>query len=326
MVGRQHVTGPQGARAGRAWLVAALAAVCGCSAPAVVPLCQVEGELGAGAFGAHDCRDQPGCLDGWRFAARSSQTMIFCPASGQEVTEVTSSDPRVMATSRPVPLAGDAVTFALAAGEPGPATIEVRGPDLIERLALTVEDVGELDVVAPARVVVGGSAAVTSTKTGVSGAPMFGRGGYQLGAAPGLAMRAATTATQDCALAQPDVVLTPGEVGSYALATAAPAPAWSGTIDVVPAAAVTSARFTATRIAGSASTGYAASIRVIGLDARGDEVQGVACAWSSARPVFIAANVCWSLVLLSTDEPLDLECTFDGRALGTVRLSAALVL
>jgi hypothetical protein len=67
-------------------------------------------------------------------------------------------------------------------------------------------------------------------------------------------------------------------------------------------------------------------VRVIGLDADGQPIDGVRCDWQSPRPVFIAGDVCWSLVLLATAEPLELTCGFDGRTLGTVRLTTALVL
>lgn len=310
----------------RALALTAAALGAACDAPAPVALCQAPGELGAGAFAAHDCRDEPGCLDGWSFAAGSVATMIFCPASGQEVTEVVSSDPRVMVTGAPVPLAGDTVTFDLAAGAPGAATIEVRGPALVERLTLTVDALGGLQVTAPARIVEGGRAAITSTKTAGSGAPAFGRGGYEVAAPPALSTRPATTATRACDLDQADVVVTAGAPGSYPVATVAPAPAWSGTIEVVPASAVASARFAATRITGSAAQGYAATVRVSGVDRDGRLLHGVTCAWTSSRPVFIADNVCWSLVFLDDDAPLDLTCSFAGRVLGSVRLTTAIVL
>ncbi|HVV85744.1 MAG TPA: hypothetical protein VHE35_21945 [Kofleriaceae bacterium] len=297
-----------------------------CSEPTSPPVCQVPGQLGAGAFAAYDCRDQPGCLDGWRFAARSVETMIFCPADDRQVTEVVSSDPRVMVTTGLVDLAPGQVGFDLAAGDAGRATIEVRGPDLVERLDLAVEDVGDLDVVGPERVVEGGTAAITSTKRGTTGAPLFGRGGYALATPAGLSTRPATTATQDCALAQPDIVLTAGTVGSYRVTTDAPAPAWDATIEVLPAAAVTSADVTTTRIIGSATTGYSASVRVVGKDGAGHPVLGVACDWSSTTPVFIANNVCWSLVLLPSADPIDLTCSFHGRVLATAHLSNTIVL
>src|SRR4051812_43582050 len=87
-----------------------------CAAPAEPPACPVPGQLGAGAFAAYDCRGQPGCLDGWRFAARSVETMVFCPADGQEVTAVVSDDPGVTVTSSPIVLAPGQIAFDLAAG------------------------------------------------------------------------------------------------------------------------------------------------------------------------------------------------------------------
>lgn len=303
----------------------ALALVAACDPSTPRPLCQVPGLLGAGAFTAHDCRHEDGCLDGWRFAANTVETLVFCPGHGEEVTAVTSSDPSVMVVRAPIDVGGT-VEFDVAAGGPGRATLEVRGPALREQLELVVEDIAGLTIDAPARVVVGGRAAVTSTKLGGSGAPMFGRGGYGLTLPTGLSARPATTATQDCELAQPDLVLGGDALGSYQVTTTAPAPSWTTTVDVVPAATVRSVQFVATRIAGAAATGYAASVRTIGFDADGRPVQGVACAWTASRPVFIAANVCWALVLMSTDEPLELSCRFDGRDLGTVRLSNVLTI
>lgn len=301
-------------------------AAAGCDEPAREGQCQVPGELGAGAFTAHDCRLEDGCLDGWRFAAGAVETMIFCRADGQEVTEVTSSDPSVMVADGPYVIAAGQVGFDLRAVEPGRSTIELRGPGLVERLALEVEAIGALEIAAPTRVVVGGSAALTSTKRGASGAPLFGRGGYDVSVPAGLSAGPATTATRDCELLQPDVVVRGEQLGVHPIATGAPAPAWSSTIEVVPAAAVTSARLYATRITGTAATGFGAYVRVVGVDDAGRTVEGVDCAWRSPRPVFISHDVCWSLVLLSTSEPLELGCTFDGRDLGTVRLTSALVL
>ena len=302
-----------------------VAIVAGCDPPAPVPACPLSGQLGAGAFTVEDCRGA-GCPQGWRFATGAVESMIFCAADGQEVTEVVSTDPSVMVTSPPVAAGRGKVAFGLRAGEPGTTTIEVRGPDLLERLELIVEDLDAIEIDHPRRLVEGGQAALTSTKTGGSGAPLFGRGGYAVTLATGLTARAATTATQDCELLQPDHVITAGTVGTYAVATEAPAPPWTATIDVVPAAAIVSARFTASRIFGSATEGYAATVRVTGLDASDAPILGVACDWSSSRPVFIANNVCWSLILVATNEPLDLTCTFHGRALGTVHLTNAIVL
>jgi hypothetical protein len=301
-------------------------AAAGCGEPASESRCQVPGELGVGTFAAHDCRLEDGCQGGWRFAAGAVESMIFCRADGQEVTEVVSSDPSVMVTDGPHEIAPAQVGFELRAGAPGRATIELRGPDLVERLALEVEAIAALDIAAPTQVVVGGSAALTSAKRGASGAPLFGRGGYDVTAPAGLAPRPATTATRDCELQQPDVVVRGEAVGSYAIATAAPAPAWTSSIEVVPPAAVTSARLYATRISGSAATGFGAYVQVVGVDAAGRDVEGIACTWRSPRPVFISHDVCWSLVLLPTSEPLELGCTFDGRDLGTIRLTSAIVL
>ena len=306
------------------WLVAV--GLAGCEAPAARPLCQVPGELGRGAFAAHDCRFEEGCLDGWRFAARTVETMIFCPGKDEAVTEVSSSDPSVMVASRPLALGRGRVTFDLAAGAPGTATIEVRGPDLVERLELVVEDIGAIEITGPERVVQGGLAALTSTKIGASGAPLFGRGGYGLTMPAGLSSRPATTATQDCGLLQPDVVVSGDAVGAHQVTTDAPALPWASTIEVVPVAAVTSAQLVATRLAGNPTEGYAASVRVIGLDAGGRAVLGVTCDWAGSRPAFIINNVCWALVLVPTSEPLELTCSFDGRVLGTVRVSNAIVL
>ncbi len=315
---RWRVTGPVVGLVAT-WLAA-------CDEPAALPVCQLPGQLGAGAFAAHDCRYQAGCLDGWRFAARSVETMIFCPGAGEEVTDVSSSDPSVMVATTPLAADAGRVEFDLRAGGPGRATIEVRGPALLERLELVVEDLATVEIAPLAPMVVGGKAAITSHKAGASGAPLFGRGGYGLTVPAGLSTRPATTATQDCALDQPDVVITADVVGSYRVATDSPALPWTATIDVVPAASVRSVEFVATRIAGSAATGFAASVRVVGRDAAGHAIRGVACEWSAARPVFIAGNVCWSLILLSTDEPLDLACRFDGRDLGSVRLSNAITI
>ena len=304
----------------------ALALLAGCSEPVRPPLCQVPGELGAGAFTAHDCRHETGCLDGWRFAAGSIETIIFCPAGDREVTEVVSSDPRVMVSVPPVAIAPGQVAFDLRAGDAGEATIELRGPDLLERLTLTVADIAALDATGPARIVVGGRAAITSTKAGAGGVPLFGRGGYAVTAPVGLSSRAATTSTRDCALAQPDVILTADAVGTYEVRADVPGAPWTGTVEVVPVDAVASVELTPTRITGNARDGYGAYVRVLGRDASGRALPGVTCAWQSPRPVFIAEDVCWSLVLLSTDEPLDLTCTIGGRALATVHLSTALVL
>jgi hypothetical protein len=95
---------------------------------------------------------------------------------------------------------------------------------------------------------------------------------------------------------------------------------------VLPRAAVTSVDLFATRITGTAEGGFGAYVRVLGRDAGGRPVHGVSCEWDAPRPVFIASDVCWALVLMSTSDPLELTCAFDGRALGTVRLTTALVL
>lgn len=322
---------------GRGWLGAGVAlalalAPAACDQPPPRGVCQVAGELGGGGFAAHDCRFEDGCAGGWRFAAGTVETMIFCPAEGRTVTAVTASDPRVMVVTEPVAGAPGQVLFDVAAGAAGPVTLEVRGPDVagapevIERVTLEVEDIAVLDAAGPARVVVGGRAAVTSRKRGGSGAPLFGRGGYGLTLPVGLTARPATTATQDCELLQPDVVVTGDAVGTYAVATDQPGLPWAATIEVVAEATVTSARLTATRIAGSTAAGFAASVRVVGLAADGRPVDGVACDWTSSRPAFIVGNVCWSTVLLSTDEPIELTCGFHGRELGRIRLSNAIVL
>ena len=302
-----------------AWLAA-------CDAGTLASPCQVPGQLGAGAFTVEDCRGQAGCLDGWRFAARTVEKMVFCAADGQQVTEIVSTDPSVMVVSAPIVVGRDQVGFDLRAGEPGTTTIEVRGPDLLERLDLVVEELAAIDIELPLLIVEDGQAALTSTKTGVSGAPLFGRGGYDVTLPAGFTSRPATTATQDCELLQPDLVITAGAPGAYSLATAAPAPPWTATADVVAAAAVVSVSFIATRIYGNAAEGYAASVRVTGLAATNAPILGVACDWSSSRPVFIANNVCWSLILVATDEPLDLTCSFHGRVLGTAHLTNAIVL
>lgn len=312
---------------------AALATLLVAAPLAAITACDSDPERVCGAWGSafygFGCPwGEPTCLEeAHRLASHATAAIGFCPRRDAELVDVRSSAPdvlRVDGWSAPWEMS----VLELATGAPGTATLELETTDEVARLDLTVEDVGAVVLQPIVAVVEGGAVTIRGVKTGVTGAPLVGVGGYAVTAPPEVTVTTATLRTPRCLWDSPnydlvgevDLELHGDAVGTHWIA---PTPAALGggvNAYVVAPPDVRSVELIADAIYPGGPSGFHVDVW-LGDRRTFDLTAGVTCAWEASRPITFEDNPCGARIHVASDQPLDLSCRFDGRVVGTVHVT-----
>lgn len=285
---------------------ASAVAACGDPSPEEV-VCPVRGHHGAGGFRGVDCAlDDDACLETTAIAAGAATRVLFCPYGDGEVTEVTSSDPAVLRVEGWSPQALARQNIDLAAGVPGTASLEVRGPGLDERVELTVEAVAAVTLVQPRAVAAGGTSGLYGEKTGTSGRRLIGRGGYDVAIGSPF-ITVSRPDPEDWCRHRADHYLGSDVVG---MTRVAPEPASLGgsvPVSVISPGAITSLRLISEGGIRPLADRFTASIWVWT-----GGIEGVQCEWRTTRPAEVRPVACGVTLVMDTDEPFEAICSLRG--------------
>lgn len=301
----------------------AMTALAACdSSPTNDTACPLPGELGRGAFRAFDCAGAFDCLRSDPLAAGAREQIIFCAYDDATIDDVATSDPARLRVDDWRPRPGVRQwELDVAALAPGLATIELRGPGLVERLTLEIEDIAAVMLQPPPRpVVAGGELGLASRKVGTSGRALLGRGGYPLTADPALATRQLGVDEYCPSWGRSgelyDVGVTGTEPRLYTVATGGVTPESRARVEVVPASAASVRALLGSTIERDGTGAFEAYVVP-------DGTAGLVCDWRTSRSVEIAPYRCGGAHLrMESDAPLDVTCVYDGRELATTQLTA----
>ncbi|MBK9031170.1 MAG: hypothetical protein IPL61_07510 [Myxococcales bacterium] len=283
-----------------------------------------QGNLGVGSFSAVDCTESD-CLAVRALAANSRERLIF-DGTYEPVRRIESSDPGVVRIDAMLTQVDEETRFDVTAVAPGQAELIVHGADVIDRLTVTVAEVGQVELRVTERIAEGGLGLVTSSARGVDGAPRIGRGGSTLTVPPGLTALPADLGTGGLFLSSegPAYELRADVPGAYAVSSDHTAAGWSAPVEVIAADRIVRARVDSTGFMASSPGGFLAFVFPQGLDDAGADLVAVPCAWTTSRPVALTALTPIGVIVASaTADPVTLTCTYDQRVLGSVVVAPA---